>query len=58
MYRTISDYKALVKSMSTRELDGLAETFNNSTTLTAKEQAIRNVINAEMETRIAQWEMM
>lgn len=58
MYRTISDYKALVKQMATRELDGLAETFNSSTTLTAKEQVIRNIINAEMESRIAQWEMM
>lgn len=55
-YRTPSEYQAMVKTMPSQEIAGLAETFNESTTLTAGEMAIKNILNAEMERRILMWE--
>ena len=57
-YRTPSEYKIMVKSMPAPELAGLADTFNASQTLNANEIVIRDIINAEMERRIANWEMV
>ena len=56
-YRTPSEYQAMVKNMPAQELANLADTFNSSTTLTAGEKIIQNVLNAEMERRIYNWEM-
>jgi hypothetical protein len=53
---TRQEYQEIVKRMGSRELDGLAETFNAATTLGPVETLIRDVVNAEMESRILSWE--
>ena len=56
-YRTPSEYKIMVKNMPVKELVGLADTFNESTTLTANEKVIQDILNGEVERRILNWEM-
>jgi hypothetical protein len=56
-YRTVTEYKEIVRSMPIQEVDGLFETFQNSTTRTAEETQIMNVLEAEIERRIANWEV-
>jgi hypothetical protein len=55
---TKEQYQAMVKTMPVPELMGLAETFGQSSTLTATEALIRDVIDAEIERRIYAWEMV
>jgi hypothetical protein len=54
---TKEQYQAMVRTMPVPELMGLAETFNQSSTLTTTETLIRDVIDAEVERRIYNWEM-
>ena len=56
-YRTAAEYKEIVRSMPIQEVDGLFETFQNSSTRTAEETEIMNVLEAEIERRIAHWEV-
>ena len=56
-YRTAEEYKLIVRTMPVQELVGLAETFNESTSLNANEKAIQNILNAEVERRILNWEI-
>jgi hypothetical protein len=56
-YRTVTEYKEIVRSMPIQEVDGLFETFQNSTTRTAEETQIMNVLEAEIERRISNWEV-
>ena len=56
-YKTLAEYQAIVRNMPVQELAGLAETFNEATTLTAGEVKIKDILNAEMERRIYNWEM-
>lgn len=53
---TQEQYEKMVRAMPAKELAGLADTFDNSMTLDATEKLIKQVIDAEMERRIAQWE--
>jgi hypothetical protein len=57
MYRTPAEYRKIVGTMPIQEVDGLFETFQNSTTRTAQETEIMNVLEAEIERRIARWEI-
>jgi len=57
LYRTPAEYQAIVSTMPIQEVDGLFETFQNSTTRTAQETEIMNVLEAEIERRIARWEV-
>jgi hypothetical protein len=57
LYRTPEQYQAIVSTMPIQEVDGLFETFQNSTTRTAQETEIMNVLEAEIERRIARWEV-
>ena len=56
-YRTATEYKQIVRSMPVQEVDGLFETFQNCQTRTAQETEIMNVLEAEIERRIANWEV-
>jgi hypothetical protein len=56
-YRTREEYQAIVKTMPAQELSSMLDTFFNSTTLTAGERAILDVLDAEMERRIMAWEI-
>ena len=57
LYRTPEQYKEIVGTMPIQEVDGLFETFQNSTTRTAQETKIMNILEAEIERRIARWEV-
>jgi hypothetical protein len=57
LYRTPEQYQAIVSTMPIQEIDGLFETFQNSTTRTAQETQIMNILEAEIERRIARWEV-
>jgi hypothetical protein len=57
LYRTSAEYKQIVGTMPIQEVDGLFETFQNSTTRTAQETEIMNILEAEIERRIARWEV-
>ena len=57
LYRTPEQYKEIVGTMPIQEVDGLFETFQNSTTRTAEETQIMNILEAEIERRIARWEV-
>ena len=54
---TKAQYQVMVRNMPTQELMGLSETFNQATSVDTVEALIRDVINAEMERRIYNWEM-
>jgi hypothetical protein len=54
---TREQYQQMVRAMSFRELEGLAEIFKIATALTPTEVVIRHVIDAEIERRIARWEV-
>ena len=55
-YRNI-DYRQIVRNMPVQEIDSLFETFQNSTTRTPIETEIMNILEAEIERRIAGWEV-
>jgi hypothetical protein len=57
LYRTPAEYRKIVGTMPIQEVDGLFETFQNSTTRSAQETEIMNVLEAEIERRIARWEI-
>jgi hypothetical protein len=57
LYRTPAEYQAMVGTMPIQEVDGLFETFQSSTTRTAQETEIMNILEAEIERRIARWEV-
>ena len=57
LYRTPAEYRQIVGTMPIQEVDGLFETFQNSTTRTARETEIMNILEAEIERRIARWEV-
>jgi len=54
---TKEQYEAMVRAMHIKELEGHAETFNQCTSVNTVEALIRDVINAEMERRIYNWEI-
>jgi len=56
-YLTPSEYCEIVRTMPIQEVDGLFETFQNSTTRTAQETEIMTILEAEIERRIARWEV-
>ena len=56
-YLTPSEYREIVGAMPIQEVDGLFETFQNSTTRTVQETEIMTILEAEIERRIANWEV-
>ena len=56
-YRTAAEYQQIVSTMPIQEVDGLFETFHQCLTRTAEETKIMNILEAEIERRIARWEV-
>ena len=52
-----ADYQTIVRNMPIQEIDGLFTTFQNCQTRTAVETEIMNILEAEIERRIARWEV-
>ena len=57
LYRTPAEYRQIVGTMPIQEVDGLFETFQNSTSRTIEETQIMTILEAEIERRIARWEV-
>jgi hypothetical protein len=57
-YLTAVEYKQIVGNMPIQEIDGLFETLQNCSTRTAEETKIMNILEAEVEHRIARWEVI
>ena len=57
LYRTPAEYRKIVGTMPIQEVDGLFETLQNCLTRTAQETEIMNILEAEIERRIARWEV-
>ena len=57
LYRTPAEYRKIVGTMPIQEVDGLFETFQNCQTRTSRETEIMNILEAEIERRIARWEI-
>ena len=53
---TVEQYKNMVRAMPTRELEGLVETFAHATAINSVEALIKDILDAEMERRILEWE--
>jgi hypothetical protein len=56
-YRTAAEYKTMARNMGAKELVALAETFNECQSLGVKDIIIRDILNDEVERRIANWEI-
>jgi hypothetical protein len=54
---TRAEYQQLVRNMGVQELMGLAETFNQCTSVDTTEALIKDVLNEEVERRINNWEV-
>ena len=54
---TREQYQQLVRNMGVQELMGLAETFNECTSVNTTEALIKDVLNEEVERRINNWEI-
>ena len=57
LYRTPAEYRKIVGTMPIQEVDGLFETFQNCQNRTAQETEIMTILEAEIERRIARWEV-
>jgi hypothetical protein len=57
LYRTAAEYKQIVSTMPIQEVDSLFETYMNCQTRTIEETKIMNILEAEVERRIANWEI-
>ena len=57
-YRTPAEYRKIVGAMPIQEVDGLFETFQNSQSRTIEETEIMYILEAEIERRIANWEVV
>lgn len=57
-YRTVEEYKQIVRNMPFKEVEGLVETFKNCQTRTAQETRIMNILEAEIERRFLAWEVV
>lgn len=56
-YLTPDQYRKIAKSMPTKEIEGLLETFaTHKDSLSLEESTIAYILNNEMERRILEWE--
>ena len=57
-YLTVDQYRARVRSMPTKELEVLIDTFTiHRDSLNKEEMAIARIVDMEIERRIANWEL-
>jgi hypothetical protein len=56
-YCTPAEYRKIVGTMPIQEVDVLFETFQNSQSRTIEETEIMYILEAEIERRIANWEI-
>jgi len=54
---TLEQRRAYARNLPAKELMALAETYNESTSVGTVEAAIKDILNAEVERRIHNWEI-
>jgi hypothetical protein len=57
LYRTVAEYKEIVRDMPFKEVEGLFDTYMNCQSRGVKDDLIMNILEAEIERRIARWEV-
>jgi hypothetical protein len=55
-YRTVSEYKEMVRNMPFKEVEGLFDTYMNCQSRGVKDDIIMNILEAELERRFLAWE--
>ena len=56
-YRTPAEYREIVRSMPIQEVEGLFDSYMNCPSRGVKDDVIMNILEAEIERRIANWEV-
>ena len=56
-YRTAAEYKEMVRTMPFKEVEGLFDSYMNCQSRGVKDDIIMNILEAEIERRIARWEV-
>ena len=56
-YRTVAEYKEMVRNMGVQELMGLANTYNDCQSLGINDVIIKDILNDEVERRMLNWEI-
>ena len=56
-YLTVPEYNKIVRTMPIQEVQGLFETLQNCQSRTAEETKIMDILEAEVERRIANWDV-
>jgi hypothetical protein len=55
-YRTVAEYREIVRNMPTPEVEGLADAYNECQSLGVNDVIRCDILNEEMERRILEWE--
>ena len=56
-YRTPAEYREIVGTMPFKEVEGLFDSYMNCPSRGVKDDIIMNILEAEIERRIARWEV-
>jgi hypothetical protein len=56
-YLTPAEYKQIVGTMPFKEIEGLFDSYMNCPSRGVKDDIIMNILEAEIERRIARWEV-
>ena len=54
---TWAEYKEMVRTMPFKEVEGLFDTYMNCQSRGVKDDIIMNILEAEIERRISNWEV-
>ena len=55
-YRTVAEYKEIVRNMPFKEVEGLLETYKNCQSRGVNDDMIMNILESEIERRFLAWE--
>ena len=56
-YRTLAEYREIVRTMPFKEVEGLFDSYMNCPSRGVNDEIIMNILGAEIERRIANWEI-
>lgn len=57
-YRTVAEYKEIVRNMHFKEVEGLLETYKNCQSRSVNDDMIMNILESEIERRFLAWEVV
>jgi hypothetical protein len=56
-YQTVDEYKQMVRNMSAQDLMNMADMYNEFQNPGHQDVEVKNILNAEVERRIYNWEI-